>query len=353
VHRSIPRSAALIVAVVLLVGAGQTTSRSIAGQSGGSPVLPDLKVVPLSDFHVQTLNGHRLLRFTTIVANRGPGPFEVAGSRGTTAHPEMRIKQVIHEEGGGKRWRRTGAIAAYAGDGHDHWHVQDVTSYELWPVGVKNRTLRGTKIGLCFFDNYAWRLSLPGARQRPHYSFLGCRRSGDALTIHAGISVGWGDSYPWNFAYQWIDITGLPGGRYMLRTTADQPAHYREARELNNCVWVRMRISKPSAGDRVRVLGRGADCAADSVTPVDDFPGSVTWNPSRQITFARGRYVGLRVNARGTVLRNRRVTLDTSRQGKAFRRATLPGRDGKWLYVVSGPFQEWWVRDTSRIDVIP
>ena len=39
-----------------------------------------------------------------------------------------------------------------------------------------------------------------------------------------GLSVGWGDQYSASTNFQWIDITGLPNGRYRLTATAD-PSH--------------------------------------------------------------------------------------------------------------------------------
>ena len=42
-----------------------------------------------------------------------------------------------------------------------------------------------------------------------------------ALTSRTGISVGWADTYRWSLPFQWIDITGLPGGTYTVRAMPD------------------------------------------------------------------------------------------------------------------------------------
>jgi hypothetical protein len=68
-----------------------------------------------------------------------------------------------------------------------------------------------------------------------------------------GLSVGWGDKYPWNIAYQYIDISRLPYGNYCLSLTADPNREFMEANVFNNTV--RTRISIRSG--RVRVLGQG------------------------------------------------------------------------------------------------
>jgi hypothetical protein len=354
-HQTLRTGTVAVLGLALLMGSGgrSPTPTSAITSGDGTARLPNLKVLPLGHLTVETVDGQRLLRFTTIAVNRGPGPFELRGSRPSTNVEAMHIDQVIYEQGGGRHRRHTGAIATYAGDGHDHWHVQNVTSYEMWRVGETDRTLRGVKIGLCFFDNYAWRLGLPGAPPSAHYSSTGCARSRLALRIHAGISVGWGDNYPWNFAYQWIDITEMPGGTYMVRTTVDQPNWYREDGGFDNCVWVRVRISAPGTGNRVRVLDRGVNCGLVSVTAVNDFPGSTTFDPARRIAYEPGTYFGRTFNSRGTTLRARKVSIGQVTTGRTMRRAVPPGFEDPWLFITKGPLQGYWVRDTSRIDFLP
>ena len=94
-----------------------------------------------------------------------------------------------------------------------------------------------------------------GAKTR-HYPESGC----GTRSLHLDqdrISVGWGDKYPWKFAYQWIDITGLPSGTYTLRYAVDLWRLFIESQESNNCSYVRLSIS----GSTVRVLSRGSTCA--------------------------------------------------------------------------------------------
>jgi hypothetical protein len=99
---------------------------------------------------------------------------------------------------------------------------------------------------------------LPRAPSSRRYFQSGCgtRRS---LSTRSGISVGWGDKYPWNFAFQYIDITGVPSGTYTLRAAVDLFSQFTESRESNNCSYVRLSIS----GSTVRVLGSGSSCITD------------------------------------------------------------------------------------------
>jgi hypothetical protein len=63
-----------------------------------------------------------------------------------------------------------------------------------------------------------------------------------------GLSVGWGDRYPYNIAFQYIDISGLPNGEYLVTVTADPPAagggRFIEANEDNNSSWALILIKR-------------------------------------------------------------------------------------------------------------
>ena len=110
-----------------------------------------------------TASGARRLRFTTMIVNIGDGPFETRSSR-LAGNPTMGVNQRIYNSAGGYRVFDTTATAKYSGDGHDHWHVQDVARYELFAINGKGPALRrDAKVGFCFFDTNAYRLSLPRA----------------------------------------------------------------------------------------------------------------------------------------------------------------------------------------------
>jgi hypothetical protein len=230
--------------------------------------LPDLRVAAIADLRIQTVNGHRYLRFTSLMANLGKGPFEVRSQRPNTASP-FTVDQLIYNDAGGSRRVRTDATLRYAGDGHDHWHVRRMMSYHLWS---NQGTERDSKIGFCFFDTTPRSLSLPGAPRTSYYreSWCGGR---SATSTRTGISVGWGDKYPWNFSHQWIDITGLPGGTYTLRNVVDLYGSFDEVSETNNCAWARVRFG--SSGSTVTRLATGTSCINDwSTSP---FANHIAW----------------------------------------------------------------------------
>jgi hypothetical protein len=230
--------AAIAVAVALLA--------MPSAASAGSDQLPDLRMKAPTRFHLQTTSsGHRLLRFDTVILNDGVGPLEITGRRACsslTTCPTMTVKQVIHQSSGGVRYVARPGKMRYAGDGHNHWHVQKIEKYELFKKDAPTTVRRGAKTGFCFFDNVAAHLGLPGAPDHPVYGQAGCGTS-TTLATRVGLSVGWGDLYPWDFVYQWIDITSLPAGDYRLCVTTDLGDRYFETNDADNNVWQDMTLT--------------------------------------------------------------------------------------------------------------
>jgi len=216
--------------------------------------LPDLGMARLRDIQIEkTTDGRRLLRFTTIIVNVGYGAFEVRGTRPDTSTPTMTVIQRIYDNAGGYRDVPTSAEMFFAGDGHNHWHVRDLQTYELIRKdnGVKVGT--GAKTGFCFFDGAAYNSSLPGFSSTRVYT--GCGSAGD-LTVVTGLSIGRQDKYPWNIAFQYIDITGLTAGRYRLQVIADNFYFFQESNEANNLTWVDIQLLSKN-GTNFKILAYG------------------------------------------------------------------------------------------------
>jgi len=163
----------------------------------------------------------------------------------------MTVKQRLVNVDGTKTWRKTSASMFYAGDGHDHWHVKDLERYTIHPVASDTELGRGAKTGFCFSDNASFRTTLPKAPQVPVYRSCGVP---DSTVVTMGLSVGWGDFYTWNLAWQWIDISSLPAGDYVVRARADPQGQFTEANVTNNMTWTKIRIGATSD---VTVLEQG------------------------------------------------------------------------------------------------
>jgi len=259
-----------VLVAILVTG---VAPRGAAPVEAGSEAIPDLSMKPLSDFQIQWVNGRRMLRFTAMMVNIGAGHFEVRGSRASTSQP-MVVSQVIYETSARdspiSRIEPTAAHGKWSGDGHNHWHVQEMMRYDLW--GGQG-TMRGAKVGFCFLDSDPYNLALPGVSSSFYYRGSWCSTSPSALSNRMGISIGWGDEYEWYLAWQWVDITDVPGGTYTVRAKVDPYNFFEEVSESNQCTWAR--VSFTTSSNAVSVLTTGNNCADDwSGSP---FSADISW----------------------------------------------------------------------------
>lgn len=269
--RTLVRALVLGVAVVTASLANATSAAVAASDER----LPDLRMDVPQSFAVcgapttgtfQTENcpspsaNDRWLRFDSLIMNVGEGTFRVEASRASTAEDHMHTVQWIRQGPGSWRKVPTDAVLAWAQqeDGHPHWHTQGMERYQLFklPEPFPGGAKVGVKHGYCFFDGFNVRPDLVHARSLPVYSFYSCGvpgQSQDALSLRVGLSVGWGDEYPWNYAGQRIDISGVDDGEYLLCITADPSNDFVELREGNNSAWARIQLTTSTQPYRVNV----------------------------------------------------------------------------------------------------
>ena len=234
----------------LALGALLLALAPVGAAGAVTPRLPDLGMAALRDFSIHSSRGARLLRFTTEIVNVGSGPFALSGRRSSTAFGVMSVRQLLTNDDGSTSTFGTQAVMEYSGDGHDHWHVRDLERYTLQRVGSTRAVGRGAKAGFCFWDSDRYR-AFRNSPSSPVYVSCGSQAS---TTVDMGLSVGWGDIYPWYLPFQWIDITGLPSGDYVVRAVADPNAYFTESTKANNATWTRIRISSTN---QVTVLEQG------------------------------------------------------------------------------------------------
>jgi hypothetical protein len=244
-----------VVACLLLVACLSGSAPAV----GADALLPDMAMAKLSTVRLDTttMPGHRLLRYTAVMVDIGAGPLEVRGTRPDTSH-SMTVVQRVYDSTGGFVDQPTTIDQQYAGDGHNHWHSLDMEGGRLVRLdnGVKVGAL--AKHGFCFFDNVAFRTTLPGSPASAQYTPSNSCAFGNpnALNVTMGLSVGWGDMYSASTNFQWIDITGLPNGKYKLTATADPKHFVSEASYANNGATARIRIT--TSGVTVLSYGPGA-----------------------------------------------------------------------------------------------
>ena len=257
-------------------------------------LLPDLTMLQPNEFHLDLQGGGvRLLRFSTSIVNLGPGRFDVIGSDPdpTDSTKLTRVTQRL-QQGTGWVAQPTTATMFYAGDGHDHWHVFGLQDFKLaFQATPNDRLATGVKTGFCFWDNVNLNNS-----PRFYTGATECHQQADG-TVPMGLSVNWGDQYPWNIAFQYIDISSLPNGNYCLTLTADPRGEFLEADNTNNSTQTLLSI-QPGG---VTVLA--TQCAQSPTPPA---------TPTGLTATGRDRAVDLNWNDNTDTVTGYRVYRDTN-----------------------------------------
>ena len=99
------------------------------------------------------------------------------------------------------------AIYHYS-DCHEHYHFDEYARYELQEAGGGDSMATGHKQAFCLLDSTGWAWD-------EEVETYDC--------ANQGISRGWGDIYSDFLPCQWIDITGVPPGDYVIYATINQP----------------------------------------------------------------------------------------------------------------------------------
>ena len=251
------RTAALATSLALLVpaacGHGTTASREL---------LPDLDQIPPQAISIEGKNGRERLVFLSAVENTGIGPLLVSGRRPIRATADMSVDQLVR--------RADGSVATYpmrsrlrfvVSETHRHWHLLGFERYEL-------RTLDGQaisrdhKTGFCLGDRYDVdaQTRIPGEPSEAVWTQECGKGQPERLRIREGLSPGFGDDYVPLLEGQYVDVTGLPPGRYVLVHRVNPRRDLLEASYANNAASVLLQLSRPAGGPpTVKILATCPD----------------------------------------------------------------------------------------------
>jgi hypothetical protein len=141
----------------------------------------------------------QLLRFDTVTANAGDADLVVGPP------PAPGVSAGVFE------WSPC----------HMHHHVKNYATYEL--SNASGLVVAGHKQSFCLHDVEAVRPEAPSAG-------YDC--------MNQGVSAGWADIYSRNLPCQWIDVTGVAPGTYVLRVEVNAAHDLVESNTMNN-VWSR------------------------------------------------------------------------------------------------------------------
>jgi hypothetical protein len=239
------------------------------GNGPGEPageLLPDLDQVAPAALSVVEKDGREWLVFLSSVENVGAGPLVVSGRRESVSEPEMSATQLIRRSNGSaEAFPLHARLRFVVSETHRHWHLLDFERYEL--RNEAGHTLgRDHKTGFCLGDRYDAQAStrLPGEPPRAVWTQECGRGQAGRLRILEGLSPGFGDDYVPLLEGQYIDVTGVAPGRYLLVHRVNADRDIREESYANNAASVLLELERgPNGKAHVTVLAtcpRSATC---------------------------------------------------------------------------------------------
>lgn len=189
----------------------------------------------------------RCLRFDTIVANMGAGAFELAYTF-HKRHPVSAVQRIFRSDGS---FADRFAVRSEPHPTHAHFHVQDFYLSRLWKAGPNGERVgaapvaHGDKNGFCPEDTR--RVNGQPDDGTRYYSCFTPAEPGQRGFQVVGISAGWEDGYGASLPDQFVEISGVPDGRYVLEIELDPHDVFVEADDSNNTICVLVALSGTDA----------------------------------------------------------------------------------------------------------
>jgi hypothetical protein len=233
-----------------------------ASQAAAAAPLPNLVQEPPSALAVRQVEGRWHLAFTSTVDNLGSAALVVVATRASRSTPTMEAFQLV----GGARVARVGSLRYVVDPTHEHWHLRPFERFELRRAADGALVGAARKAGFCLTDSRRVRPNLPGL----YRARCGLKRP-DALRLREGISAGWADVYGPEREGQFVDVTGVPAGRYALVNRVDGDGRMRETSYADDVAATFFDLSWPdgaTAAPALSVVGvclGVAQCVADGI----------------------------------------------------------------------------------------
>jgi len=230
---------------------------------------------------------HLCFRFDQNFANIGEGPVELRFSVPTGATPPLApVFQRIYWSDDPAHFNDSPAGEVEFHVTHGHYHFKSFGLSRLWSVDTSGkrsgaqpvrqrktgRTIpvtlvaSGRKVSFCLADTRIdfWAEKGDGPRK---YNAPDClfpaTSDGTSDTFVQGVNRGWGDTYDYYLPDQYIEVSGVPDGDYILDTLANPDHQLLEVTEANNCISVKVRLQgMTSPTPSAQLLGPGPACSS-------------------------------------------------------------------------------------------
>ena len=222
-------------------------------------LLPDLDQTLPGAISIETRSGRRVLVFASAVDNVGAGALVIAGSRRNRAVHTMRIRQLVTKADGSRATHSLpGRLRYVRSETHSHWHLLGFERYSLRRASDGRLVAPDRKTGFCLGDRYRIASPPPAAPPKAVWVRECGRGRTRLLRLGQGISPGYGDDYVPVLEGQFLDLTGVPTGRYLLVHRVNADRSILESSYANNAASVLLELR----GRTVRILARCPDSAA-------------------------------------------------------------------------------------------
>lgn len=165
--------------------------------------------------------GHRHLTFSICVANRGRGPLILEMRK--TSKNRAKVAQLVPDDTKPRElWERRDAGSAVRDTqpDHNHWHYDAFLQYRLKSIRTGKFVGSPRKQSFCLEDVAKLR------SDAPRRGFTRCPNPRASVGT-MGITPGWGDVYWDGVQEQFIEVKGLPPGRYWLECIVDPASQLR------------------------------------------------------------------------------------------------------------------------------
>lgn len=235
------------IASALAAFAAATAGLACGGEQEARELLPDLDQAAPRAVSITRPGGRERLIFLSAVDNVGAGSLVVEGSRPGRDTPAMIVRQLIDRiDGSQASYSVPGEIRFVRSETHRHWHLLAFESYEL--RRADDGTLVGSdrKTGFCLGDRYDAdrRVALPNEPEDAVWPEECGRGQPHLLAVREGISPGYGDDYVPSLEGQYVDVTGIAPGRYLLVHRVNPERTLRESDYENNAASALLELSR-------------------------------------------------------------------------------------------------------------
>jgi hypothetical protein len=198
-----------------------------------------------------------------VIANVGDGPFEIRYRMDGIATDQQLRQRIFASDGS---FTEITVDKYVFHPTHAHFHYKNFGQaylHRLHPDGTLEKVRESRKNGFCMIDVDNLRFGVddhgvPYKGEAPRtYYFPRCNapteRDEHGTYMVNGMSVGWADVYNWFLADQYIEISGVPDGLYVIETVANPARTVHEATFDDNSARATIRLS----GDSVVLVGDG------------------------------------------------------------------------------------------------